>query len=68
LRKSSLWAEAHDAELRRLVAMGSSAARLHVHFKKPMVNILKRARALGLTIKKPTRLRSSERISGNSRI
>jgi hypothetical protein len=64
MRKSSSWTEAQDAEFRRLVAMGYSAVRLHVHFKRPMSFILGRARVLGLTLKKPSRLPAIERSAG----
>jgi hypothetical protein len=64
MRRSPTWTEAHDAEFRHLVQMGYSAARLHVHFHRSMVFVLGRAKVLGLTIKKPSRLPANERAKG----
>jgi hypothetical protein len=36
MRKTPLWCDEHEAEFIRLARLGHSAARLHVHFKRPM--------------------------------
>jgi hypothetical protein len=61
MRKSPTWTEEHEADFIRLVKLGYSAARLHVHFKRPIAFLLARAKGLGIVIKKPDRLPSQER-------
>jgi hypothetical protein len=65
VQKSPLWTDAYDAELRRLAEKGYSMARLHIHFKRPGAFISGRARALGMTIKKPARLPPEERVGSD---
>ena len=50
-----------EADLIRLAKLGYSAARFHVHFKRPIAFLIARAKRLGVVIKKPTRLPSRER-------
>jgi hypothetical protein len=61
MRKSPKWTDQHEAELIRPAKLGYSAARLHVHFKRPIAFLAARAKRLGIVIKKPDRLPPRER-------
>jgi hypothetical protein len=61
-RKSTVWTEEEDAELRRLAEAGYSANRLSVHFRRKLASVVNRSRLLGLTLKKLPRLQSDHRM------
>jgi hypothetical protein len=65
MQKSPPWTDEYDSELRRLAEKGYSMTRLHIRFKRSRGFIVGRARALGMTIKKPARLPPEERVGSN---
>jgi hypothetical protein len=62
MMRPSSWTDKHDAELVRLAQMGYSVVRLELYFKKNRVFIAKRAKTLGIQIRKPSRLPEGERV------
>jgi hypothetical protein len=56
------WTDKHDAELARLAQLGYSIVRLELYFKKNRDFITKRAKTLGIPIRKPSRLPKNERV------
>jgi hypothetical protein len=65
--RAPLWTKADDEVLRQLAERGYTATRLRLAMKRPLSFLTRRARHLGIIVKKPQRLPASERtFSGDS--
>jgi hypothetical protein len=60
------WTDKDDVVLRRLAERGYTVTRLCIAMKRPAGVLKARAKALGISLKKPQRLPSSERGLGTA--